>query len=143
MSSPPAKRQRTEDAPITRSEIWKRDGSVVLQAANTRFRVHWSILEQSSTVFRYMQALSRPADQPSVDGCPVVEISADPRDVEQLLNALYIPTFLSQKALPLPTVGSLIRLGRKYQFKDLFDSAVARLTDEYPITLEDFDAVRG
>jgi hypothetical protein len=52
-------------------------------------------------------------------------------------------TFLSQKALPLPTVGSLIRLGRKYQFKDLFDSAVARLTDEYPVTLEDFDAVRG
>jgi hypothetical protein len=38
-------------------------------------------------------------------------------------------------------VGALIRLGRKYHFKELLDSAVARLTLENPTTLEEFDAV--
>jgi hypothetical protein len=38
-------------------------------------------------------------------------------------------------------VGALIRLGRKYYFKELLDSAVARLTLENPTTLEEFDAV--
>ncbi|KAJ7809062.1 hypothetical protein B0H14DRAFT_2380041 [Mycena olivaceomarginata] len=121
--SPSPKRQRTEDAPITRSEIWKRDGSVVLQAANTQFRVHWSVLEENSSVFRGMQGHPQPVDQDSVDGCPVVEISDDPVDVEYLLKALYNPS----KVLPFPVVSAFVRLGRKYDFKDLFDLAVARL----------------
>ncbi|KAF8216763.1 hypothetical protein K438DRAFT_1658225 [Mycena galopus ATCC 62051] len=141
MSTPPAKRQRTEDAStiITRSEFWSRDGSVVLQAANKQFRVHWSVLERNSSVFREMQGLPQPPDQPSVDGCPVVEIFDDPVDVEYLLKALYVPTFLGQEKLSIAAVGALIRLGRKYDFKDIFDSAVARLMAECPTTLDEFD----
>jgi hypothetical protein len=39
-----------------------------------------------------MQGLPQPVDQDSVDGCPVVEISDDPVDVEYLLKALYNPS---------------------------------------------------
>jgi hypothetical protein len=92
MSSPPAKRQRTEDEPITRSQIWNSDGSVVLQAANTQFRVHWSVLARNSSVFRDMQGVPQPADQPGVEGCPIVELSDDTDDVGYLLMALYIPS---------------------------------------------------
>jgi hypothetical protein len=106
-----------------------------------------------------MQGLPQHVDQDSVDGCPVVEISDDPVDVEYLLKALYNPsvhltclkacsdfiltcsTFHCQKVLPFPVVGALVRLGRKYDFKDLFDSAVARLTSRYPTTLQAFDAL--
>ncbi|KAJ7809059.1 hypothetical protein B0H14DRAFT_2460659 [Mycena olivaceomarginata] len=141
---PPAKPERNEDEPITRSEMWNSDGSVVLQAENTQFRVHWSVLARHSPIFSDMQGLPQPADQPNVDGCPVVELSDDPNDVEYLLKALYIPTFHCQKTLPLSAVGAIIRLGRKYDFKDLLDSAVARLTSKYPSTLEAYvyDAVR-
>ncbi|KAF8216782.1 hypothetical protein K438DRAFT_1658264 [Mycena galopus ATCC 62051] len=141
MSTPPAKRQRTEDAPITRSELWNSDGSVVLQAANMQFRVHWSVLARNSSVFRDMQGLPQPPGQPAVDGCPIVELSDDPEDVERLLNVLYSPTFLNKKLLPLPVIGALIRLGRKYDFKDLFDSAVTYLQSDHPMTIEGYDAM--
>ncbi|KAF8216730.1 hypothetical protein K438DRAFT_1953636 [Mycena galopus ATCC 62051] len=139
--SPPAKRQRTENVLSTRSARWFSDGSVVLQAANTQFRVHWGVLALHSTVFRDMQGLPQPPDQPNIEGCPVVEISDSPEDVENLLQALYTPTFLAQDKLPLPVIGALIRLGRKYDFQDLFNSAVKRLTSDCPTTFEDFDAL--
>ncbi|KAF7356410.1 BTB domain-containing protein [Mycena venus] len=89
-----------------------------------------------------MQGLPQPPDQPNVDGCPMVELSDDPVDVEYLLKALYIPTFHCQNKLPLAVVAAFIRLGRKYDFKDLFNSAVARLTSDCPATLEEYDVVQ-
>ncbi|KAJ7177496.1 hypothetical protein C8R43DRAFT_872384 [Mycena crocata] len=155
MTSPSAKRQRTENAPITRSNIWYEDGGVVLQAQDTQFRVHWSILAQQSSFFRDMQGLPQPVDQPSVDGCPVIELPDSVEDVRYLLKALYTPsviqpaslwytlthvhrTFL-EHAIPLAAVAAFIRLGRKYAFAELLNSAVARLTFVNPITLEDYD----
>ncbi|KAF7351068.1 BTB domain-containing protein [Mycena sanguinolenta] len=139
MSSPSAKRQRTEHASITRSNIWYRDGSVVLQTESTQFRVHWGLLSQHSPFFRDLENIPQPPDEPTIDGCPIVELQDSAVDVEHLLTALYDPTFLSQTALPLAIVGALIRLGRKYDFKNLLDSAVARLTFQNPTTLEEYD----
>ncbi|KAJ7125106.1 hypothetical protein C8R44DRAFT_669154 [Mycena epipterygia] len=139
--SPPAKRQRTENAPIKRSDIWHSDGSVVLQAEDTQFRVHWSVLALHSSFFRDMQSLPQPPEQPSVDGCPVVQLQDNVADVNYLLKALYTPTFLAQEKLPLPAIAALICLGRKYDFRDMLDSAVARLTFENPTTLEKYDAL--
>ncbi|KAF7370405.1 BTB domain-containing protein [Mycena sanguinolenta] len=141
MSPSPAKRKRTEEAPIKHSEFWLRDGSVVLQAQNTQFRVHFSVLARHSPVFRDMEELPQPSDGPSVDGCPVVCLPDESNDVEYLLKALYDPTFHSQQKLPLAVVGALIRLGRKYEFRDLLHSAAARVTGEYPTTLAAYDAM--
>jgi hypothetical protein len=92
--SRPTKRQRNEDASITRSAIWYRDGSVVLQAQDTQFRVHWSVLAKHSAFFKDLEGLPQPnpADLPTVDGCPVVEIQDAVEDVEHLLTALYDPS---------------------------------------------------
>ncbi|KAJ7668654.1 hypothetical protein DFH06DRAFT_1182184 [Mycena polygramma] len=141
MASPAVKRQRTEEpTPVTRSEeFWHSDGSVVLQAENTQFRVHWGLLSLHSSFFR---DLPQPPGQPNIDGCPIVELHDAVEDVFQLLMALYTPTFLSQTALPLQAIGALIRLGRKYGFKSLLNSAVERLTFENPSTLEEYDALR-
>ncbi|KAK7008227.1 BTB domain-containing protein [Favolaschia claudopus] len=142
MSSPPAKRQRAENAPITRSDTWFSDGSVVLQANNTQFRVHWGVLALHSSVFSDMQGLPQPPDQPSVQGCPVVELQDDEEDVKFLLQALYTPTFLGQQKMSFPAVAALVRLGRKYEFKDLYDAAVGRLTARFPMTLDEYDALK-
>ncbi|KAJ7782676.1 hypothetical protein B0H16DRAFT_1493957 [Mycena metata] len=123
---PPAKGQSTEgdkDASITRSSIWYKDGSIVLQAQNTQFRVYWGLLSQNSSFLRDLEDLPQPPDQPTVDGCPVIELPDDAIDVEFVLKALYSPTFLCQASLPFAAVAAYIRLGRKYDFKELFDSA--------------------
>ncbi|KAF8216781.1 hypothetical protein K438DRAFT_2007554 [Mycena galopus ATCC 62051] len=139
MYTPPAKRQRTENAPATRSEMWFSDGNVVLQAANTQFRVHWGVLALHSTVFRDMQSLPQPPDQPSIDGCSIVEVFDDPGDVQYLLKALYHMGFYNQKELPFPAIGAFVRMGRKYDLKVLLDSAVVRLTSSFPTTLAAYD----
>ncbi|KAJ7725626.1 hypothetical protein DFH07DRAFT_970766 [Mycena maculata] len=115
MTSPPAKRQRTENAPITRSDIWHIDGSVVLQVENTQFR---------------------PPDQSSVEGCPVLELQDDHVDVNYLLKALYSPC-----TLLFPVIAALIRLGRKYDCREVLDMTVERVTFENPTTLEEYDAL--
>ncbi|KAJ7188689.1 hypothetical protein C8R46DRAFT_28025 [Mycena filopes] len=130
-----------ETPPITRSEIWYEDGNVVLQVQQTRFRVFWGLLTQHSSFFRDMYGLPQPPDQPTVDGCPVIILHDDLADVTHLMHALHTPTFLAQSALPLPVIGALIRLGRKYDFPDLFHSALARLTFENPTTLKEYDAL--
>ncbi|KAJ6519009.1 hypothetical protein C8R45DRAFT_885247 [Mycena sanguinolenta] len=144
MSQPPAKRrrdERDENLPImlTRSEVWISDGNVVLQAENTQFRVHLGVLARHSAVFRDMQGLAQTTDERSVEGCPIIQLSDDPTDVEYLLNALYNPTFLLHKKLSLKCIAALIRLGRKYDLKDLLDFAVDRLTTEFPSTLGLFE----
>ncbi|KAJ7502995.1 hypothetical protein B0H11DRAFT_613848 [Mycena galericulata] len=138
--APPAKRQRTENAPLTRSDVWYQDGSVVLQAQNMQFRVHWGVLSKHSSFFRDMQGLPQPPNQPSVDGCPMVELADSAEDVKYLLEALYNPTFLAQMKLPFPAIAALVRLGRKYDFLDLLKSAVEWLTFDNPSTIEEYDA---
>ncbi|KAJ7188680.1 hypothetical protein C8R46DRAFT_877613 [Mycena filopes] len=143
MSSPPTERQRTENAPITRSELWHTDGSVVLQAENTQFRVHWGVLGRNSSFFGDMQSLPQPPDQSTVEGCPVVELPDSAADVEFVLKALYTPAcspYLCQKALPLPAIAAHVRLGVKYEFRGLLELALERLTTDFPTTLEEYDA---
>ncbi|KAJ7649969.1 hypothetical protein FB45DRAFT_886455 [Roridomyces roridus] len=137
-SPPPAKRQRPDDQEIVRSEVWYDDGSVVLQASATQFRVHWSVLSSHSSFFRDMQGLSQPQDEPKVEGCPIVELPDSAQDVETVLKALYNPFLFAKKSLPLSVIASHIRLGRKYDMKEFLQTMVQRLADEHPQTLEEY-----
>ncbi|KAJ7238578.1 hypothetical protein B0H12DRAFT_91188 [Mycena haematopus] len=140
MSSPHA--ERKSESAVTRSEIWYPDGSVVLQARNTQFRVHWSVLSLHSSFFHGMLGLPQPPEQPSVDGCPIIELSDSEEDVENLLRALYDPLFFIQRALPFSVIASHLRLARKYDFRGVLETIVARLTHENPTTLDEYDALK-
>ena len=100
-------------------EFWFMDGSVVLFAQDTMFRVHKSFIARHSVIFRDMFSLPQPkADEPlvlgdgkgaesgnerewkdgeglgsmgstEVEGCPVVHLHDSPEDVASLLYALY------------------------------------------------------
>ncbi|KAJ7039805.1 hypothetical protein C8F04DRAFT_949202, partial [Mycena alexandri] len=119
------------------------NGSVVLQAQNTQFRVHFSILSLHSTFFRDMQGLPQPHDQlePTVEGCPLIVVHDSVEDVEYLLKALYNPGLFDEAAIPFPYIASFVRLGRKYEFRNLFNIAVGRLAFENPATLKKYDAL--
>ncbi|KAJ7234316.1 hypothetical protein B0H12DRAFT_162659 [Mycena haematopus] len=142
-NAPSTKRPRTEsespDPTMTRSDIWHDDGSVVLQVEATQFRVHWSILSLNSTVFRDMRGLPQPADQPTIEGCPVIQLHDSSVDVEYLLATLYDPLLFSVDRPPLAFIGAIVRLGRKYDFKDLLAAAVQRLTYENPTTFSEYE----
>ncbi|KAJ7770507.1 hypothetical protein B0H16DRAFT_1306595 [Mycena metata] len=129
------------ESDVMRSEIWYSDGSVVLQAQNTQFRVHFSILSLHSTFFRSMQGLPQPRDQPTVEGCPLIVLHDSVADVENLLKALYNPDLFNDEAIPFAYIASFVRLGRKYEFMSLLKIALGRLAFENPPTLKEYDAL--
>jgi len=89
--SPSAKRKRTKDPTVddnlhlVRSAIWYDDGSIVIQAGSTQFRVHRSILCANSPVLKDML----PMEGELVEGCPILRLSDSAEDVAHLLKVLY------------------------------------------------------
>ena len=97
-----SKRRRTEDdlgkesthpssvEPPEKSEnLWFEDGSIVLQAENTQFKVHRSILAKNSPIFADLFKIPHPASEPTIDGCPVVHLQDSAEDIKHVLLILY------------------------------------------------------
>ncbi|KAJ6452458.1 hypothetical protein C8R45DRAFT_1040702 [Mycena sanguinolenta] len=145
-SAPSTKRPRVDDGPsslVTRSKIWYSDGSVVLQAETTQFRVHASILSAGSAVFKDMfQIAQAPSNAESqVDGCPLIQLYDDTaHDVELVLGTLYDRTFYKEQEKPFTLVAVMLRLGKKYEFDQLREDAVTRLERRFPTTFSSFQA---
>ena len=76
---------------ITRSKIWFDDGSVVIQAEQTQFRVHRSMLSRHSSVFRDMFSVPQPPgdQEPVIEGCSIVHVSDSCQDWDNLLTLMY------------------------------------------------------
>lgn len=74
-----------------RSDIWYDDGSIILQAECTQFRVHKSILAECSTVFSDMFSLPQPParDEEMIEGCPIVHLSDSAEEVRFILQAIF------------------------------------------------------
>ncbi|KAJ6466861.1 hypothetical protein C8R45DRAFT_1020346 [Mycena sanguinolenta] len=90
-----------------------------------------------------MRDLPQPTDQPKIEGCPVIELHDSLEDVKHLLDALYNPHIFNKQALPFPLIAAMVRMGRKYDFKNLLEAAMQRLTQEHPTTLESFGDIRA
>lgn len=82
---------------VKHTDLWFSDGSVVLQAGSTLFRVHKSQLARRSVVFSDMFTLPQPVmttshatfSDDSYEDCPVVRLHDSAEDVANLLLALY------------------------------------------------------
>lgn len=92
---PPAKRRKTGNeggnevvCPV-RSDIWFDDGSVILQAESTQFRVHRTMLARHSPVFRDIFSIPQPGDEALIEGCPIIHLSDSAEDIRLTLLALY------------------------------------------------------
>ncbi|KAJ7627207.1 hypothetical protein FB45DRAFT_1029564 [Roridomyces roridus] len=138
--APPSREGGSTDV-ITRSSIWYFDGSVVLQAETTQFRVHRSILAASSAIFKDMLGVHHaPSEkETTVDGEPLVQMHDDKaKDVELVLLALYDRKFFQKPQKTFDQVAAMWRLGKKYEFEELRDEALERLEACYPSTLDKF-----
>ncbi|KAF7297747.1 BTB domain-containing protein [Mycena kentingensis (nom. inval.)] len=145
----PPKRPREEqehrpESPILRSpDYWFEDGSIVLQAQSTQFRVAKTMLAIHSAIFRDMLALPNPLNEPRVEGCPVVVLPDDrAADWKYLLDAMYSKVWLWDPEDEYPTLSQLagvLRLSRKYDMPTFTQRAVSRLKTAFPSTLSKFD----
>ncbi|RDB17298.1 hypothetical protein Hypma_001918 [Hypsizygus marmoreus] len=141
----PIKRQRTDDLELsrlledsTRSTIWFDDGSVILNAENTLFRVHRSILSSHSSVFDDL--LGALSSEVQVDGCPVLTVQDSAEDMSHFLKALTDRSYYREKdAQSIEITSSILRLSMKYCVDHLRDEASSRLQYEFPASLESYD----
>lgn len=70
------------------AEFWMEDGTIVLVARDTAFRVYRGLLASQSTVFQDMLATCSPDAAELLEGCPVVRLHDSPEDLTHLLRAL-------------------------------------------------------
>jgi hypothetical protein len=132
-------------------DLWFDDGTLVLQAEGSLFRIYKSILSIKSSVLRGL--LSKPP-QGTVDDCPLVQLDDSADDLTYFLKSIFDPecvsfilffspsfTFLCSffekaKESDFPTVAGVLRLSIKYNVKYLRQISIAHLTRSYPSTLE-------
>lgn len=77
------------DSVVRSQELWFDDGNTVLQAENTQFKVHRGVLSKHSPIFADLFRVPQPTNEPTVDGCPVVQLPDSADDVTHILAVLY------------------------------------------------------
>ncbi|KZP11085.1 hypothetical protein FIBSPDRAFT_913674 [Athelia psychrophila] len=128
---------------LVRSDIWYDDGNVILQAEGVQFKVHKSILAQSSSVFQDMFSFPQPSttDTEMAEGCPIVHLSDSAEEVRYVLQAIFQRKYTVGEVLSLPVVSALLCLGGKYDIQPLHNEARKRLFLLFTITLHERDAI--
>ncbi|KAI1795306.1 hypothetical protein LXA43DRAFT_1090956 [Ganoderma leucocontextum] len=121
-------------------EFWFDDGSVVLIARNTGFRVFRSLLAAQSTIFSDMLSSSSPTAEEMFEGCPVVHVSDSPEDVAHFLHVLLPKSqrtlYARNPRISFRKLSAIIRLAHKYHVQDVLDQAIAALEEYFT---SDFD----
>ncbi|KAI0706604.1 hypothetical protein C8Q76DRAFT_801008 [Earliella scabrosa] len=124
------------NVPQKHDSFWFSDGSIVLVANSTAFRVHTSILTRHSPVFMNIINLPQAEDAKRIDGCPVVHVSDSADEITCLLHAIYDGRkFMNIDAWPVTvsfdTLSALVRLGHKYEFEEIVEEAMKWLEVYY------------
>lgn len=76
------------------TSIWYDDGSLILQAETTQFKVYRGILADNSAIFQNMFLVPQPSENALVDGCIVVEMQDTALDLEHFLHAIHKARFV-------------------------------------------------
>ncbi|EPT01155.1 hypothetical protein FOMPIDRAFT_1121160 [Fomitopsis schrenkii] len=140
-------KQKTSTTPVDfvpSTDVWYTDGSVVLVAEKTAFRVHCTILAAHCEIFKDMFNIPQPSTpDPSTEtheGHPVVRLQDAPVDLKHFLKAIYdFGYFQCGGRTKFPVVAAVLRLATKYEAPVLRQRAIDFLTTAYPSTLEAWD----
>ncbi|KIJ32802.1 hypothetical protein M422DRAFT_35691 [Sphaerobolus stellatus SS14] len=117
--------------------LYLKDGSIVLLANTTLFKVYHGLLSFHSEVFCGMMegTSTLPADEEKYDGCPIVRISDDPTEFACFLKALMdMKNPVLSKTLPFPEAAAILRLSRKYIADSLREQVVKQFESLIPRT---------
>jgi hypothetical protein len=132
-------------------DLWFEDGTLVLQAESSLFRIYKSILSIKSSVLRAI--FSQPHND-TLDDCPLVILDDSAQDLTYFLKAIYNPEYVLSSLIthpshsPLcsffekateteyPILAGVLRLSTKYNVKTFRQLSLTHLTSLYPTTLE-------
>ncbi|KAF9034378.1 hypothetical protein BJ165DRAFT_1513506 [Panaeolus papilionaceus] len=129
---------------IERGTVWMDDGNIVLQADQTQFRVHKSMLSRCSSVFKDMFSIPQPTDEISEAdrGCAVVHLHDSATDVAYLLTAIYNHQYSDNPVHPpftdINKLSALLRLANKYDIPSIRQNMILRIDAEYPTCFDDY-----
>lgn len=154
----PKPQQPAQDAFEPRHDsLWLRDGSVVIAAIGLSFKVHSSVLERHSTVFR--ELLDETVDGAVIpaetfEDCKVLRVADKGSALTEFLNILYDSgsrcvdpsfrvsvilkshgsPFLNRKvAIPFRNLRRITLLAAKYKIQFIINEAIARLETVFPV----------
>ncbi|KAJ3553588.1 hypothetical protein NM688_g3528 [Phlebia brevispora] len=127
---------------------WFKTGNVVLVASRkTIYRVHSDILAQKSRVFHDLLecGIPPPADQESMDGCPVIHVSDEPQDFSVFLGLIYntLEFFVGDELPEWSVVKIMVVLGDKYDAQGLHAEGVRRLKLFFPRDVSEWGEEAG
>ncbi|KAJ3530732.1 hypothetical protein NM688_g7669 [Phlebia brevispora] len=116
---------------------WFSTGDIIFVCSHkSAYRVHSDVLGQKSSVFHDLldRNIPPPADQETLDGCPVVHVEDKPEDFGVFLGLIYNPwRFLTGDQPPgWPLIRVMLVLGDKYDVVDFHDEGVKRLQQAFP-----------
>ncbi|KAI0742372.1 hypothetical protein C8Q80DRAFT_1258645 [Daedaleopsis nitida] len=115
--------------------FWFSDGSLVLVAGTSAFKIYHGVLASQSAVFADMLSLPRSSTDPSINGCPILELLDSPEDLRYLLQVLFPPPMMSPGGTSsFPRVSAVVRLSHKYQMDALLRQGIDILTGYYTTT---------
>ena len=83
----PTPSPRTNTGVNRDADVWLADGNCVVVAKDTAFRVYKGILSLHSQLFRDLISLPNSSGD-TMDGCPIVMVPDDPRDLRCLFLVL-------------------------------------------------------
>ncbi|KAI1781561.1 hypothetical protein LXA43DRAFT_1188336 [Ganoderma leucocontextum] len=93
MSSESLQSQLSQGLLVKHPGFWFSDGSLILRAHSTLFRVHISQLCRKSVFFRDLFSLPQPSEpdrnERQLEGCPVLDLHDSPEDVANLVKVIY------------------------------------------------------
>ena len=75
--------------PTRVEELWFSDGSLVVQAEQSLFRVSGAVLAARSSVFNDMLGIAQPPDSETIDGCSMVRLPDSAEDVTCFFRAIF------------------------------------------------------
>lgn len=123
-------------------ELWYDDGTVVLQADKTLFKVYKGILSRESSLFRDMFSLPQPATGVEMyEGCQLLKIHDDAAQMSLFLLALFSSYDFLLSQCTCVQYTAILRVAMKYQADDLRKRILSILQRIYPDTLEGWEEV--
>lgn len=87
---------------ITRSSIWFDDGTLVVQAETTQFKIYGGILAHKSEIFRDALGVPQPPSIERIDGVPLVHIQDKALHVELVFGIIFDEKVYVESCFYLP-----------------------------------------
>lgn len=120
---------------------WFDDGNIILVAEGKCFKVYRGMLSLHSPIFKDMLSCPQPVDQEEEEsdgeGCPVIHLQQDSAtEVQHVLRALFCGEYITYSQLmPMSVATALLRLGKKYEIKLLFNHVSGLMKACYSVEL--------